>query len=93
MEQDEDVIVVGTALDVTTAPGLASRVCPDVVLVCVDSVAEAAFDIAQHLILDGPVRPIIVVASDPSLTQVQAWVEAGAFGVFPLNADPDDEQN
>lgn len=92
VEQDEDVTVVGTALDVTTALGLVSRVRLDVVLVCVDPVAETTFDMAQHLILilDGPVLPIVVVAPDPPITQIQTWVEAGALGVLPLDAGADE---
>lgn len=90
VEQAEDVTVVGAVSGVKAALDLTSQTCPEVALACLDPAAGAIYDEVQQLILNRPGLPVIVVAADPPVAQVQAWVEAGAFGVLPLNAEPDE---
>ena len=89
-EQAEDVTVVGAVSGVKAALDLTSQICPEVALACLDPTAGAIYDEVQQLILNRPGLPVIVVAADPPVAQVQAWVEAGAFGVLPLDAEPDE---
>lgn len=90
MQQDEDLTIVGVAPDVPSALDLALERRPDVTLVCLDSPSSAIFEGEQRLFLAKPVLPVVIIAPDPPITQVQAWVEAGALGVLPLSAEPEE---
>lgn len=90
VQQDEDITIIGTVPDAASALNLASRMRPDVVLVCLDLLTGITYEEGRALFVRKPMLPVIIVASDPPVTQVQAWVEAGALGVFPLDAEPDD---
>lgn len=91
VQQDEDITIAGTAPDAMAALKLALRVRPDIViLVCLDLSPGATLDVLQQLFDNKLILPIIIVALDPPITQVCTWVEAGVFGIIPLDAEPDE---
>lgn len=90
ISQDEDLQLVGLVADVSGALDVLGRKSSDVVVIVHASEHQGCASIVEHLRLDHPGLPILVISPDLNSESVQAVLEAGAMGYLSIDVSQDE---
>lgn len=90
ISQDEDLHLVGLVADIRGALEVLGRKRPDVAVIVYASEDQRCTSIVEHLRLDHPDLPILVISPDLNSENVQVVLEAGAIGYLSIDASQDE---
>jgi len=88
--QDEDLHLVGLVADVSGALEVLGRKKTDVVLIVHATEYQRCISMIEHLRLDNPDLPILVISPDLNSESVQAVLKAGAMGYLSIDVSQDE---
>lgn len=90
ISQDEDLHLVGLAADLNAALEILGRKNVDVAVIAYASEDQPCTSIVEHLKLDNPALPIMVISPDLNSEDVQAVLEAGVMGYLSIDVSQDE---
>jgi DNA-binding NarL/FixJ family response regulator len=90
VEQDEGIVVVESAADVSEALDLVGRSAPDVVIVGWGWQEGRCVEVVERLHAECPSLPLLVISADLRPEQIQRSLAAGARAFLPADVDLDD---